>query len=94
VHRLRAAVASMTAAMAGVDAVVFTGGVGERAPRVRQLVANGLAFLGVNVDPQENAAASSPFDRDISELNAPVRALVVAAREDLEIAREVRGVLA
>jgi acetate kinase len=94
VHRLRAAVASMTAAMAGVDAVVFTGGVGERAPRVRQLVANGLAFLGVNVDPEENAATSPSFDRDISELNAPVRTLVVAAREDLEIAREVRGVLA
>jgi acetate kinase len=93
VHRLRAAVASMAAAMSGLDAVVFTGGVGEHAPRVRQLVAEGLAFLGVSVDPEANGTPSS-VDRDVSDFNATVRTLVVAAREDLEMAREVRRLLA
>ena len=92
VHRVRAGVASMAAAMGGVDAVVFTGGVGENAPEVRRLVAEGLSFLGLQVDSEHNEA-SSPVDRDISSRDAPVRALVVAAREDLEIARQVRSVL-
>jgi acetate kinase len=92
IHRVRAGVASMTAAMGGVDAVVFTGGVGENAPEVRRLVAEGLRFLGMEVNPDANAA-SSPVDRDISTRDAPVRTLVVAAREDLEVAREVRSVL-
>jgi acetate kinase len=92
IHRARAGVASMTAAMGGVDAVVFTGGVGENAPEVRRLVAQGLGFLGIGVDSDANVA-SSPVDRDISTGDAPVRTLVVAAREDIEIAREVRNVL-
>ena len=92
VHRARAGVASMAAAMGGVEAVVFTGGVGENAPEVRWLVAEGLGFLGMEVESDANEA-SSPVDRDISAPDAPVRTLVVAAREDLEIAREVRNVL-
>jgi acetate kinase len=67
--------------------VVFTGGVGEHVARVRQLVADGLAFLGVTIDHDANAKSSSS-DRDVSELNATVRTLVVAAREDLEMARK------
>lgn len=92
IHRVRAGVASMTAAMGGVDAVVFTGGVGENAPEVRRLVAEGLRFLGMEVDSNANEAAP-PVDRDISSRHVPVRTLVVAAREDLEIARQVRSVL-
>lgn len=90
VHRLRAAVASMTAAMGGLDALVFTGGVGENSSEIRRLAAEGLGFLGVRIDPASNESAG---DRDIGQAGAPVRTLVVAAREDLEIAREVRGVL-
>jgi acetate kinase len=92
VHRIRAGVASMTAAMGGVDAVVFTGGVGENAPQVRGLVAEGLGFLGMEVESDANEAAP-PADRDISSRDAQLRTLVVAAREDLEIARQVRSVL-
>jgi acetate kinase len=92
VHRVRAAVASMAAAMGGVDAVVFTAGVGQNAPEVRRLVADGLGFLGVQVDPSANAA-SFATDRDISAPDARVRTLVVAAREDLQIVREARSVL-
>jgi acetate kinase len=91
VHRLRACIASMAAAMGGLDAVVFTGGVGENAPAVRAAAADGLGFLGLAVDPALNARASR--DADISAPNASVRTLVVHAHEDVEVARDVRRVL-
>jgi acetate kinase len=56
------------------------------------LVAEGLQFLGTDVDPDANVA-SRPVDRDISKRDAEVRTLVVAAREDLQIVQEVRAVL-
>jgi acetate kinase len=92
VHRLRAAVATMAAAMGGLDVVVFTGGVGEHSALVRRLAADGLTFLGVEIDAEANATASG--DVDISDSEAAVRTLVVEAREDLEIARQTRSVLA
>ncbi len=91
IHRLRAGVASMAAAMGGMDVLVFTAGVGERAPAVRELAAEGLGFLGIGVDSDANEASGG--DREISAAGAQVRSLVVEAREDLEIAREVRSVL-
>jgi acetate kinase len=91
VHRLRAAVAAMAAAMDGLDALVFTGGVGENAAEVRRAAGAGLRFLGVAVDDQRNGAVEG--DADVSATEAGVRTLVVRAREDLEIARQVRGVL-
>jgi acetate kinase len=94
VHRLRAGIAAMAAAMGGLDALVFTGGVGEHAPVVRAHAAADLGFLGVRLSGTANAAATDAADRDIGEPGAPVRTLVVTAREDLQIAREVRGVLA
>ena len=91
-HRLRAEVAAMAAAMGGCDVLVFTGGVGEHAPTLRNRAATGLGFLGVGLDPARNAAAVGR-DADISAADARVASLVLVAREDLEIAREVRAVL-
>ena len=90
-HRLRAGIAAMAAAMDGLDALVFTGGVGENSADIRAGAADGLGFLGVQVDARLNAGG--PADREISPGHTPVRVLVVAAREDLEIARQVRAVL-
>ncbi len=90
-HRLRAAIGAMAAALSGLDALVFTGGVGENAPVVRAGAAAGLEFLGIAVNHGRNAAARG--DADVSADGAPVATLVVSAREDLEIAREVRRVL-
>jgi acetate kinase len=90
VHRLRGSIAAMAAAMDGLDALVFTGGVGENAPAVRKLTAEGLSFLGVAVDDARNQGAG---DREISTERSAVRTLVIAAREDLEIARQVRSIL-
>ena len=90
-HRLRAQVAAMAAALGGLDVLVFSGGVGEHAPVVRAGAAQGLGFLGVAVDGAANDAAVP--DVDISGDGASVRTLVVAAREDLEIAGQVDDVL-
>jgi acetate kinase len=91
VHRLRAGIAAMVAALGGLDALVFTGGVGEHAPQVRARTVAGLSFLGVALDPESNARATA--DAEIGAPGAPSRTLVVTAREDLEVARQVRALL-
>jgi len=90
VHRLRAGVAAMAAAMDGLDVLVFTGGVGERSPAVRERAAGGLSFLGVAIDPTANVAEP---DSEIGTVDATVRTFVIAAREDRQIARDVRRTL-
>ena len=89
IHRLRAEIAAMAAALGGLDALVFTGGVGEHSSVVRAQAAEGLAFLGVALDETRNRATSA--DSEIGAAGASVRALVLTAREDLEIARQVRS---
>lgn len=91
VHRLRREIAGMAAAMDGLDALVFTGGVGEHQPPVRAAAAAGLGFLGVWLDEPANQAASE--DANITAAGAKVSTLVITAREDSEIARQTRGVL-
>jgi acetate kinase len=90
-HRLRGGIAAMAAALGGLDTLVFTGGVGERAPEVRSRAVAGLGFLGVALEEAANAAATG--DADIGAPGAPARTLVVESREDLEIARAVRAAL-
>lgn len=98
-HRLRGLIAAMTASLGGLDAIAFTGGVGERSPRIRTLAADGLGYLGIELDaarnesPDDPAAAPGAADREIGAEGARVRALVIAAREDVQIAGEVRAVL-
>ena len=90
-HRLAAGVAAMAAAAGGLDAIVFTGGVGERSPRTRAEVAARLQWLGVAIDADSNEAART--DADITQASAAVRTLVVTAREDVQMADEVRHLL-
>jgi acetate kinase len=91
-HRLRREIAAMAAAMDGLDVLVFTAGVGEHDPLIRAGAAAGLGFLGVAVDPARNEDATG--DVDISAAGAAVRTLRITAREDIEIARQARLVLA
>jgi acetate kinase len=91
VHRLRTSIGAMAAALDGLDALVFTGGVGERSPPIRALACRGLDFLGIALDPGRNREATG--DARISLAHARVAVLVVEAREDLQIAAEVRRVL-
>ena len=92
VHRLCAGIGAMAASVGGLDALVFTGGVGENAAEVRERAAKALRFLGVHVDASRNRAVAG--DRDISLEDAAARTLIIHAREDLEIARQVRNAMA
>ena len=97
-HRLAGSIATMTVSLGGLDAVVFTGGVGERAAAVRAATAERLAHLGVAVDDAANTAADltdpDAADTEVSAAGATVRTLVVRAREDLQIAAGVERALA
>src|SRR5262249_9831390 len=84
-------IAAMTAALEGVDVLVFTGGVGERSAPIRARAASGLGFLGIEVDRAANAQPT--LDAEVGESGATVRTFVVEAREDLQIAREGRRLL-
>ena len=90
-HRLRGAVAAMTASLGGLDALVFTGGVGERSPEIRGGTVSGLHFLGAAVDVRRNSSATA--DCDVSAPCAAVSTVVIRSREDLEIARQTRHAL-
>jgi acetate kinase len=90
-HRLRKSIGSMAASLGGLDVCVFTGGVGENSPEIRRRAIEGLGFLGLNLDDAMNAKATG--DVDITASRASVRTLVIAAREDLEMARQTHQLL-
>jgi acetate kinase len=90
-HRLRAGICAMAASLGGLDALAFTGGVGENAPEIRRRALEGLDFLGLALDGGANRTATG--DADLSLGGASAKTLLVEAREDLEIARQVREVL-
>ena len=92
-HRLRGLTASMAAALGGLDVLVFTGGVGENSAEIRSRAAAGLGFLGVAIDPDRNSptAPSGGADWEITASAAQARTFVIAAREDKQIAAEVRS---
>jgi acetate kinase len=92
VHRLVAAIGSMVAVLGGLDALIFTGGIGEHSPRIRAAVASRLGYLGIELDADANARAET--DADVSVTSAPARLLVLTAREDLAVLAEVTRILA
>lgn len=89
-HRLRGSIAAMAASAGGVDAVAFSGGVGEHAAEIRERAIAGLAFLGARLDRARNDRAVA--DCEITG-DSRMRVFVIAAREDIEIARAVRATL-
>ena len=90
-YRVAQTVAAMAVALGGLDALVFTAGVGEHSAKVRADVCRRLAFLGVELDEAANAGAAG--DADIASASSHVTVRVVVAREDVMIARAVRSVL-
>ena len=85
VHRLRSCTGSMVAILGGMDALVFTAGIGENSPEIRASTCANFGFLGVKLDPAKNA--QSPPDQDISLPDSVVKVLIVRAQEDWAIAR-------
>jgi acetate kinase len=93
VHRLAKAVAGMVVGLERLDALVFTGGIGEGSVVVRSLVLARLAFLGLAEDPEANAGHGRDSGGRISP-DGPVLALVVPTDEELMIARDTARLLA
>jgi acetate kinase len=91
VHRLIKTIAAMAATLGGLDALVFTAGIGEHSPEIRRLVCKNLAFLGIELDEIANDACRP--DADIATRASKGRILVITAREDLTILREVRRLI-
>ena len=86
IHRLRSHIGSMLASLGGLDALVFTGGVGENSALVRAAGVETFEFLGLKLDKQKNNA--SPVDEDIAAVDSAIRVLVVHTEEDWAIAQE------
>jgi acetate kinase len=86
IHRLRSHIGSMLASLGGLDALVFTGGVGENSALVRAAAVEAFEFLGLKLDKQKNNA--SPVDEDIAAVDSAIRVLVVHTEEDWAIAQE------
>jgi acetate kinase len=91
VHRVTAAVAAMAASLGGLDALVFTAGIGERSAATRAAICKRLAFIGLQLDEDANASATP--DAELSGPGSRVAVHVIAAREDIVIARETRRAL-
>jgi acetate kinase len=79
-HRLSALLGATVASLGGLDALVFTGGIGEHSPVFRELVADRAEWLGLAIDPQADG-------EEITAPTARVRTFVIAAAEDLEMVR-------
>lgn len=89
--RARAGIAAMAAALGGLDALVFTAGIGEHAVAMRAAICERLGFMGITLDPARNTPAA--VDQDIAPAGAAVHVLVIHTQEDLLIARETARVL-
>jgi acetate kinase len=91
VYQVRKYVGAYAAAMGGLDAVVFTGGMGENVPALRYDVCRDLEFMGMKIDPEKNKAGGS--DRIVSDDASRVKIAVVATNEELMIARDTAEII-
>lgn len=86
VHRLRSGIGSMLASLGGLDVLVFTAGVGEKSPLLRQAACEAWEFLGLKIDPEKNQ--QNLLDVDIATADSSVRVLVIDTLEDWAIAQQ------
>ncbi|WP_118168665.1 acetate kinase [Nostoc sphaeroides] len=84
VHRLRSSIGAMLTSLGGLDALVFTAGVGEHSPEIRQAACEAFGFLGLKIDLEKNQ--QQPVDEDIATPDSAVRILVIHTQEDWAIA--------
>jgi acetate kinase len=90
-HRVRQAIGALAVTLGGVDALVFTAGVGENAAEIRESICTGLECLGLELDAPANSACRP--DEDVASRASSGRILVIATREDMTMLREVIEVL-
>jgi acetate kinase len=87
---VRKHIGAFAAALGGIDALVFTGAIGERAAAVRREIADGLGHLGIEVDPARNDVHGEVVSRS----SAPCTVRIVPTNEELMIARHTAGTVA
>lgn len=93
-YKCKKFVGSYAAAMGGIDCLVFTAGIGENTVRVREGIASGLEFLGIEISKEKNSLPNDGQIRDITADGGRVRVLIVPTNEELVIARETKALLA
>ena len=86
-YRIKKYIGSYAAVLNGLDAIVFTAGVGENDMHTRQLICKEMQFLGIHLDEEKNKI-SSTATREINSTASPVKILVVPTNEELEIAKQ------
>lgn len=86
-YRIKKYIGAFTAAMNGLDAIVFTAGIGENSEVIRKLVCTDMGFFGIHIDDQKNRERKKTV-RDISSAESKVNILVIPTNEELEIAKE------
>jgi len=90
-YQVRKTIGAYAAAMGGLDAIAFTGGIGENSPRLRAACCAGLEFLGVRLDPEQNENGRG--DRSVSPAESAVAVLALATNEELIVARRAYALL-
>jgi acetate kinase len=91
IHRLRTHIGAMLPSLGGLDALIFTAGMGENSAALRASACEGFGFLGLSLDLDKNNAV--PIDRDIAHPNSKVRVLVIHTQEDWAIAQECYNIV-
>ncbi|MBQ7525594.1 MAG: acetate kinase, partial [Abditibacteriota bacterium] len=91
VYRIKKYLGAYAAAMGGLDAIVFTGGLGENDKSARAAICKGMGFLGIDLDEDKNKSMRGPAD--ISKDGSAVRILLVPTNEELMIARETAALV-
>lgn len=93
IYEIKKFIGAYTAAMDGIDAIVFTGGIGENAEDMRATVCDGLSYLGIEIDKPYNSTLVKGAEGEISTENSKVRVFVLPTNEELLIARDTRDIV-
>lgn len=93
-YRAMKYIGSYLAAMSGTDAIIFTGGIGENSPEVRQLICENLAWFGIELDPESNESMKDGLEGIISTDGSRLQVFVIPTNEELLIARDTARLIA
>lgn len=93
IYEIKKYIGAYTAAMDGIDAIVFTGGIGENAEDMRAIVCDGLSYLGIQIDKPYNSTLVKGAEGEISTADSKVRVFVLPTNEELLIARDTRDIV-
>jgi acetate kinase len=91
-YRIKKYIGAYTAAMNGIDAIIFTAGIGENSSLIRKMVCSDMDYLGITMDDQKNEASSSTL-KEINSDSSRVKLLVIPTNEELEIAKQTYELL-